>query len=99
MGEEEELLIIGNWKDDLIMCPSQCELPIEYRERKFTLYLRWRWDDPWTGAIIENEGTSSEVWYGDLDIGFYTHEQLEECKKEATKKATTLIHSLTSKQD
>ncbi len=89
---------MGEWYDTLITCPSQCELPIKYRRRKFTLYLRWRWSDSWTAAVIENPDTSKEVWHRDLDIDFYSHEQLAECKKDAIEKASALIPSLVEKQ-
>lgn len=41
------------WDDDLIWCPSQCRCNVTASDgTKAVLYLRWRWDDPWTGDII-----------------------------------------------
>ena len=51
---KEAIKVSGPWKEDLIWCPSQCYLPVEFRGRKLTLYLRWRSDDPWT----------FEIWFG-----------------------------------
>jgi hypothetical protein len=80
--------IKGEWNDSLIWCPSQCYLPLEYKGKKFQLYLRWRWDDPWTADLIEAGETEEdkEVWH-DLRIGYHTDEQLDNCKFDALKKA------------
>lgn len=96
--KKDHLLVMGEWYDTLITCPSQCKLPITYRRRNFTLYLRWRWSDPWTAAVIENPDTSQEVWHRDLEISFYSHDQLAECKKDAIEKASALIPALVEKQ-
>lgn len=51
--DKTEIKIINNWRDDLIWCPSQCYLDFKLGNRFFTLYLRWRGDDPWTITLIE----------------------------------------------
>jgi hypothetical protein len=47
-------VLFGGWKRDLIMCPSQIEKKVKniYGE-ECTLYLRWRWEDPWSFSILK----------------------------------------------
>jgi hypothetical protein len=45
-------LVIGGWHDDgMLMCPSQRWVAVRYKDNWYRLYLRWRWDDPWTGRV------------------------------------------------
>jgi len=47
------LVLTGDWVDT--SCgdsPRQLQAPARFRdEENVTLYLRWRWDDPWTGHV------------------------------------------------
>lgn len=61
-----KLEILGNWVDDLIWCPSQLYLDVQWRTQKYMLYVRWRHDDPWTLRIIKNYGDKNEEWTDDL---------------------------------
>ena len=47
--------IIDGWKDSMIWCPSQCHFKFIYSDRRFEIYLRWRWNDPWTLELFEYE--------------------------------------------
>ena len=43
------------WTEDLSWCPSQCYRRIRCNGRIYTLYLRWRWEDPWQFSIAEGD--------------------------------------------
>jgi hypothetical protein len=84
-----EFKIINNWRDDLIWCPSQCYLNIEYKNRQFVIYLRWRHQDPWTAEIVEcpNDGKFDmfelDNW-NRLDIKYWSDDDdLSRIKKNA----------------
>jgi hypothetical protein len=94
------VVVVKNWVDDLIMCPSQCYLYITYKGKIYEIYLRWRHDDPWTaelcGPLKEVKSSADDLNYKDgysykndvwLDIGFYSHDQLDEVKRDAYNKA------------
>ena len=82
-----------DWEDDLIWCPSQCYKKIEIDGRQFVIYLRWRWNDPWTADLVEcrPDGNfnmqETEFGWVSLNVGYFRDDQLEELKKEAEKKA------------
>lgn len=58
---------ITGWKRDLIWCPSQLNKTIKYHNREYTLYARWRWDDPWTGYILyKNSKNDKLLWSNEL---------------------------------
>lgn len=52
------------WFDDLIWCPSQLER--HYTNTKtgvqWTLYCRWRHDDPWTFATFPTQNNRYDQW-------------------------------------
>lgn len=48
------------WKEDLIGCPSQLYCDVEQGGVNYTLYLRWRWDDPWAFSVIRNLDSEPE---------------------------------------
>ena len=87
--------ILNDWHDDLIWCPSQCYLLIEYNNKQYTIYLRWRWEDPWTCDLVEGDLTSSEfdyksksLWTDDLFIDkntayFFRDSELDKAKEKA----------------
>lgn len=82
--------IIDFWEDSLLYCPSQCELKIKAYGRNYILYLRWRWDDPWTADLIpvDNQFSDDSKFSNDwveLNIPYFTNEQLNECKEAAIK--------------
>ncbi len=43
------------WIEHLLWCPSQCYRRIEYCGGLYTLYLRWRYEDPWQFMIAEGD--------------------------------------------
>ena len=83
--------VVGEWNDSLIWCPSQCELPLVTASGKnYTLYLRWRWDDPWSASLIPMSD-EREDWIR-LNIPYFTDEQLEDCKREALRVAVEVLN-------
>ena len=73
------------WQSDLIRCPSQCYCEFEGDDQKYCIYLRWRWDDPWTAAIVPCDN----YWEWDnitdweyLDVPFYTHDEHVDLKEK-----------------
>ena len=83
MNQDELIEIMGDWRDDLIWCPSQCYLPVEVRGKQYTLYLRWRWEDPWQGHVVK--GDMAGNWSPDL-FALY-HEQYSADEIELAKEA------------
>ena len=60
---------IKKWVDDLIWCPSQCYGLFKLNNQCFTLYLRWRHEDPWQGHLIVGDVLNSDddrTWTEDL---------------------------------
>lgn len=49
----EKVELHSEWEDDLGICPSQCYLKMKFRNRFFVLYLRWRYQDPWSATLVE----------------------------------------------
>lgn len=64
--------LLSSWQDDLAWCPSQCYGEAEHEGKKFTLYLRWRHEDPWQGHVIEN-APLDRVWEGDWSPDLFEH--------------------------
>jgi len=62
---------ITGWDRDLLWCPSQLNKHIVYNNKNYTLYARWRWDDPWTGYIIYNDYKNNKnLWSEELISDF-----------------------------
>ncbi len=43
------------WVEELLWAPSQCYRRARCGSRIYTLYLRWRWEDPWQFYIVEGD--------------------------------------------
>jgi len=85
------------WKDDLIWCPSQCELNLYIDGRYYVLYLRWRGGDPWTASLIRCSSnthciTSTEYDWYNLDVDFWKDTELYELKENALNLAKETIY-------
>ena len=65
---------VGGWRSqDCCGCPDQSTQVVETSGgEKLTLYLRWRYDDPWEGYVIRHDlhhtpfGSSKAPWSPDL---------------------------------
>ena len=45
-------IFFGGWERHLIWCPSQIRKKIKSPKGDLELYMRWRWDDPWSAHFI-----------------------------------------------
>jgi hypothetical protein len=43
---------ITGWNRSLLWCPSQLQKTYKHKDYKIICYLRWRWQNPWTGNFI-----------------------------------------------
>jgi hypothetical protein len=96
MNKIENFIINGQWKDDLIWCPSQCYLPILFNDKKYEIYLRWRWDDPWQASLIEYDEHGYELFdWTNLFIeesDYFVDKELEICKTRAILRAKEYLY-------
>lgn len=90
----------GDWRDNLIMCPSQCYKNISYEGKEYVIYLRWRHSDPWQATLIETEpngqfntwsGDENQTKWNDLDVAHYSHDELQQIKDEAEHQARMFL--------
>lgn len=66
------------WDEDLIWCPSRLYATVSTsRGEKYTLYLRWSYNDPWE-LYIYKEGHSETMV--SISIPFYKDEQYKEAE-------------------
>ena len=76
------------WDEDLIMCPSQCYCYFEADGKRYCIYLRWRWDDPWTAKLVPVDNRC-EFEYGldweRIETRFYSHEEYKRLEREIVK--------------
>ena len=75
--------------EDLIWCPSQIEYYFTDQEtgKMYVVYMRWRWDDPWTIELIETNKSDPKGWdfddsCGKIDLGFYKDSEYEKLEKD-----------------
>ena len=92
--ETDKFLIDGEWEDDLIWCPSQCYLPLLFNGKKYKIYLRWRWSDPWTATLFENEDGSPWIDLFEENIDFFTAKELNFCKERAILRAKEYLYKI-----
>lgn len=84
LRKRNRIEFLGNWRNDLIWCPSQLYrkfvCPLDGREKE--LYCRWRHQDPWTISIFErrHERNLNEPHFDswvDLGSGLSQHDEIE----------------------
>jgi len=76
------------WIESLLWCPSQIWRRARVGNKVYTLYLRWRWEDPWTFSIIEEDPAGSKTLEWDLfaEKGlFFCDYEYKEAEKMAEK--------------
>jgi len=82
MNRDELIETMGGWQDNLIWCPSQCYLPIKIKGNDYTLYLRWRGEDPWQGHVVV--GNFDGSWSPDLFAIYheqYSADEIDQAKE------------------
>ncbi len=60
---EECIWVDDGWLEELLWCPSQCYRRVKCGEKIYTLYLRWRWEDPWQFMVIEGDAVEEHGPY------------------------------------
>jgi len=83
-------LRLDEWHCDLIRCPSQCYYWTKDASGvDCVLYMRWRWDDPWSGYVIRNANSVESlhrpdaVWSADLLGEFdFAHDEYEAAQRK-----------------
>jgi len=107
-GREEEtkipMKILRNWCDSLIWCPSQCYLLVEHNNDIYTVYLRWRHEDPWTCEVVTGDLQSGDFNYGNQDLWsgdifiegniqyYFRDNELDKAKKTSIKLAEDYLN-------
>jgi hypothetical protein len=56
---------ITGWHRSLLWCPSQLQKKYRYKAYDVISYLRWRWQDPWTGYFILEKNDKS-YWTNEI---------------------------------
>ena len=84
------------WEDDRIWCPSQCYGRFSFRETDYTVYLRWRWEDPWEATLVKHPHGSVSITdegaeWERLVIPYFTDEQLPDLKEYITEHIINVI--------
>lgn len=87
---KNKIKILGKWEEDLIWCPSQCYLPIEFNGKKYTIYLRWRHQNPWEGHIWEGAWDNTEAEMSPDLFALY-HEQYSDKELKLAEKRIVLL--------
>ena len=86
------------WTEDLLWCPSQCYYYFQdITGKRYCIYLRWRYRDPWTAELIECD----EEWEFrcDLDwevlkVSFHADKDYRSLEKEVLGLMSTRFPSL-----
>jgi len=100
MLSERKVKVLGKWDDCLsCYCPAQCYREIvvttaEGKQENYTLYLRWRHDDPWQGHILRNNEYSKNLFLteaGKHKAFFFKDEELEQAKKKLVSLAKAML--------
>ena len=85
------------WDNDLIMCPSQCYCYFETLGNKYCIYLRWRWDEPWSAQVVpcdENWEFDYDSDWRELDVPFITHDDYKRLQKRCVKKVVDIFDNV-----
>lgn len=86
------------WQNHLIMCPSQCYCNFEVDGNKYCIYLRWRWDDPWTAQLVplddQWEFNFNANWTY-LPVHDYIHDDYLKLQKECIQIVNKMFNNIT----
>lgn len=86
------------WENNLIMCPSQCYCNFEGDGKEYCIYLRWRWDDPWTAQLVPCNDDWEMDYRADweyLNVQDYTHDDYLKLQEECIKVINKMFDNIT----
>lgn len=79
----------NKWYEDLIWCPSQCYYYFMDGKVLKCIYLRWRYDDPWTVDLITfpslDPDWNNAKWEG-VDLGYFQDGEYKRLQKKAVRR-------------
>ena len=87
---------LNKWYEDLIWCPSQCYYYFMDGKVLKCIYLRWRWDNPWTVDLVtfRNSDNNNPNWdtakWEYVDLGYYRAMEYKELQKKAVRRLVRL---------
>jgi len=67
---------ITGWNRSLLWCPSQLQKKYRYKDYDVICYLRWRWNDPWTGNFILEKGDKT-FWSDEIFSKYNFDEKMD----------------------
>lgn len=82
--------------EDLLWCPSQIYYYFTSNNKKFCIYLRWRYKDPWRAYLVECE----EDWdfskdWNKLSLSRdYKDEEYKELEEEVLNKVSSMFPNI-----
>ena len=83
------------WHESLMWCPSQIEGWATIDSQLYFIYLRWRWNDPWTGRISKVTDADKYALHSDdiqIDLSEWTQDSdIKELEKYALEQAIKII--------
>ena len=86
------------WNNRLIMCPSQCYCDFEGDGKKYCIYLRWRWNNPWTARLVplnnDLEFDYDADWIS-LPINNYIHDDYPKLQEECVQIVNKMFNNIT----
>ena len=84
---------LNKWYEEMTWCPSQCYYYFMDGKVLKCIYLRWRWDDPWTVDLITFPGTDPD-WdnakWEEVDLGYFRDMNYKRLQRKAVRKLVRL---------
>lgn len=90
------MIELNKWYNEFIWCPSQCYYFFKRKNKLHCIYLRWRWDDPWSISLItfQDDKLPDNYWDADfsnaiwesIDLGYFTDNEIGKLQEKAVKK-------------
>ena len=81
--------IDDEWIEQLYGCPSQCYRRVKCNGNVYTLYIRWRWEDPWEFFIVDGDLLAEHIFWVEEGYLFakykrrFSHDEYKEAEKAA----------------
>ncbi len=86
---------LGVWTEELIWCPSQCYYYFKEDDKEYCIYLRWRYNDPWTAELItKGEDGKNDIWEAIQLEQFYKDMEYKALEKAVISKLRSRFKTL-----